>query len=266
MEEICSKTFPKATWKCIALLASGALCTGMDCHWVDTASHLILPALLPARLPAFADSCWCCLFPLCFLLYWFLSLLPGLCLGCSMIRVHVFACDCCEKYLHYKSNVNIAHIQVSNSNQLKGMKGLHGRDCCASVTCCNAVPMWKCFQAVQHRSWAWLRSWRSFRAAGALLVCFCSLHRESKIVRMLPDEVHPAPLPGWSAPFQPCLFSHFDLLVRATECMGLLPLEKMTALNVQCLGAPGSTARFLFMCPNTINTSLKQHSLKSLRI
>lgn len=157
MEEICSKTFPRATWKCFALLASGALCTVMVCHWVDTASHLTLPAVLPARLPTSADSCLCCLFPLCFLLCWLLALLPGLCLRHSMIRVHAFACDCGGRYLHFVTNANIAHIQVSNSNQIKGMKGLLGRGCCASVPCCSAVPMWKRFQAVQCRIllWAW---------------------------------------------------------------------------------------------------------------
>lgn len=119
-------------------------------------SHLTLPAVLPARLPTSADSCLCCLFPLCFLLCWLLALLPGLCLRHSMIRVHAFACDCGGRYLHFVTNANIAHIQVSNSNQIKGMKGLLGRGCCASVPCCSAVPMWKRFQAVQCRILLWV--------------------------------------------------------------------------------------------------------------
>lgn len=92
-----------------------------------------------------------------------------------MIRVCVFACDCGEKCLHFKTNVNIANIQVSNSNQLKGMKALHSRDCCAlslaaMLSSCESASK-LCITGAGHG----LRAWRSFRTAGALLVCFCHL-------------------------------------------------------------------------------------------
>lgn len=106
------------------------------------------------------------------------------------------------------------------------------------------------------------------RAAGSLLPCFSwrmwvinPLLTIRPGHRVLLEELHLAPV--WvscSSPSssEPCLLSCFDLSPGAIKCRCLLPLQRMSVLNVQCLCTSAGMARFLHVFSNT--SGLKRHS------
>lgn len=75
---------------------------------------------------------------------------------------------------------------------------------------------------------------------------------------MLLEGLHPAPPLRVScsspAPSQPCSLSHFDLSPAAIKRLCLLPLQRVSVLDVQCSRTSGGTAHFLRVFPNTSGT------------
>lgn len=76
----------------------------------------------------------------------------------------------------------------------------------------------------------------------------------------------PAP-PLWVScsspvPCQPCLLSHFDLSPRAIKCPCLLPLQRVSVLDLQCSCTSGGMAHFLCVFLNTGDTLVLSDALE----